>query len=265
MENIKEILQARQNYLLRWKAEKEKAIENAPNGALRICNSSNRTQFYQRMEPSDWNGKYLNEKEFPIAMALAQKDYDRKVIQAIGKELNAIRKFLDTYPIIKAEQVYEKLHKERQKIVNPIQVPEQEFVRKWEQVTYEGKGFREDTPEYYTLKGERVRSKSELIIADLLNREGIPYRYECPIFLSGYGRIYPDFTVLNVKKRKEIYWEHLGMMDDPVYVEMALKKLATYEKNGFFPGDKLILTCETKTLPLNQKQVLHLIQQYLRD
>lgn len=263
MENIKEILQTRQSYLLQLKVDKEKEISNAPDGTLRICNSGNRTQFYQRLEPSDFNGKYMNEKEFPIVKSLAQKDYDRKILRAIEKELDAIKKFSNAYPATTAEQVYETLHKERQKLVKPIQESEEEFVRKWESVTYEGKGFQDDAPEFYTMKGERVRSKSELIIADLLKREGIPYRYEYPIYLNGCGRVYPDFTVLNVKSRREIHWEHFGMMDDPVYAEKALKKITTYESNGIFPGDRLILTYETKSMPISQKQIQRMIQHYL--
>ena len=68
---------------------------------------------------------------------------------------------------------------------------------------------------FYTSKGERVRSKSEVIIADVLNREGVPYRYEYPIYIKGIGKIYPDFTVLNIGIRKEMIWDHFGMMDDP--------------------------------------------------
>jgi len=178
MENIKETLQIRQNELLQWKAEKEKSIANAPEGTLRISSSGKRTQFYQRLESTDCNGKYLNEKEFPIAKALAQKDYDKKVLLAVDKELSVIKKFTDAYLETKAEQVFEKLHKERQKLVNPICESDEEFLRKWEGIPYEGKGFQEDAPAFYTMKGERVRSKSELIIADFLKREGIPYRYE---------------------------------------------------------------------------------------
>ncbi len=263
MENIKEILQNRQSELLQWKAEKEKAIANAPTGTLRICNSGNRTQFYQRMEPRDLNGRYINEKERPLAQTLAQKDYDKKVLRSIEKEINAIEKFFAACPTVKAEQVYERMHKERQKLVNPIQETEEEFVRRWEKVVYQGKDFCEDMPEFYTMKGEKVRSKSEVIIADMLNREGIPYRYECPVNLKGYGMVYPDFTVLNVKCRREIHWEHLGMMDDPAYVERALQKIATYEKNGIYPGNGLILTYESKNMPINQKQILRIIKQYL--
>lgn len=69
-----------------------------------------------------------------------------------------------------------------------------------------------------------------MIIADLLNKEGIPYRYEYPIQLNGVGWIYPDFTVLNVRLRKEYYWEHLGMMDDYSYAEKALQKISSYEQ-----------------------------------
>ena len=127
-----------------------------------------------------------------------------------------------------------------------------------------GKEFSEIAPEFYTTNGERVRSKSEIIIADLLTKEGIPYRYECPIYLIGIGRIYPDFTVLNIRNRKEFLWEHFGMMDDPVYAENAIHKIRLYEQNGFFPGENLILTYESKKTPINQKILMNLIDKYLK-
>ena len=53
------------------------------------------------------------------------------------------------------------------------------------------------------------------------------------------------------------------MMDDPVYVEAAIKKIVTYEQNGIFPGEKLICTYETRKNPINQKVVKSLIEHYL--
>lgn len=141
---------------------------------------------------------------------------------------------------------------------------DEQYIHNWEGVVYQGKGFDDTTPEIYTAKGEGVRSKSEVIIADILNQEGIPYRYEYPLQLKGWGRVYPDFTVLNVRERKEIYWEHLGMMDDPNYVENALQKLALYQQNGIFSGKNLILTYETKKTPVNQKAVRLMIEEYLK-
>ena len=54
------------------------------------------------------------------------------------------------------------------------------------------------------------------------------------------------------------------MMDDPVYVEKALKKIAVYEQNGIFPGENLILTYETRMTPIRQKLIAFMIQHYLK-
>lgn len=264
MEQIKNLLEAREKYLLRLKQEKEKALKMAPEGSLRLSVRGKKTQYYQRNNPKDFNGTYICEKDVGLAQKLAQKDYDQKVLSGIEKELNVIRKYLSDYPATNIEQLYEKLHKERRKLVNPIIEPEEQYIYNWENVTYQGKEFDEDMPEIYTARGERVRSKSEVIIADILYGEGIPYRYEYPIQLKEWGRVYPDFTVLNIRKRKEIYWEHLGMMDDSGYVENALQKIALYEQNGIFPGENLILTYETKKNPINQKIVRLMIWQYLK-
>lgn len=264
MEEIKKKLEKRRDQLQKWKREKEKSLMNVPEGALRVCCHGNRVQYYRRKDPKDLNGVYLKEKELSVARKLAQKDYDRKVLQAAQKELDAIEKYFASYPKIQVEQVYEKLHPERRKLIKAVQMSEEEFVKQWQSVEYKGKYFKDNIPELYTVREERVRSKSELIIADLLNKEKIPYRYECPILLSGLGTVYPDFTVLNVKRRKELYWEHLGMMDDPEYVENALQKIAMYEENGIFPGESLILTYETRLNPISPKIVNLIISQYLK-
>ena len=103
-----------------------------------------------------------------------------------------------------------------------------------------------------------------MIIADMLEREGIPYHYEYPLKLKGWGIVYPDFTILHTGKTQEIFWEHLGLMDHPDYAESAIQKIATYEKNGIYPGENLILTFETRKTPLNRKMVQRLIERYFK-
>lgn len=264
MEQIRSLLEEREKKLLQIKNEKEKALKKVPEGSLRVCVRGKKAQYYHRNDPKDFNGVYIPRKNIALAQKLAQKDYDKKVLCAAEKELGAITKYFVSYPAKNVEQIYQDLHKERRKLVMPIMESDEEYIQKWEQVEFQGKEFYETNAEFYTAKGERVRSKSELIIADLLKKEDIPYRYECPIQMNGLGRVYPDFTVLNVKERKEIYWEHLGMMDDPAYVEKAVKKIATYEKNGIFPGDNLILTYETRINPIDQKLIRLMIQRYLK-
>jgi hypothetical protein len=55
------------------------------------------------------------------------------------------------------------------------------------------------------------------------------------------------------------------MMDDPAYAEKAIKKIETYEKNGIYTGKKLILTYETRKIPLNPKIVKELLETYLKQ
>ena len=100
-----------------------------------------------------------------------------------------------------------------------------------------------------------VRSKSELIIANILykNREMLKYKYERPLELMierHTQTIYPDFTILNVRTGKLVYWEHAGRMDDPRYAANFVKKINTYIDNEIIPGKDLIVTYETVNSPI---------------
>ena len=94
--------------------------------------------------------------------------------------------------------------------------------------------------------------------------DNIPYRYEYPLYLEGYGKIHPDFMALNVNTRTVFYWEHMGMMDDTEYVENAIRRIEAYEKNDIFPGENLILTYETQRHPMSPRVIEQKIRKYLQ-
>ncbi len=75
--------------------------------------------------------------------------------------------------------------------------------------------------------------------------------------------IHPDFMCLKLKNRKEFFWEHFGMMDNPEYAEQAVQKLNLYALNGFFPGKNLIITSETGHQPISTKVVEKTIKEFL--
>lgn len=86
------------------------------------------------------------------------------------------------------------------------------------------------------LTGDMVRSKSEVIIANLLHERGIEMRYEKPLYASDGTMYLPDFTLL--WRGEEFYWEHLGRLDLPDYKKKWEIKQAWYEKH--FSGQLLI-------------------------
>ena len=107
-------------------------------------------------------------------------------------------------------------------------------------------------------------AKSQKILADYFYRHNILYQYERPLYLKGYGTVYPDFTFLSKKTRKEIYWEHFGKMDLPEYAKNAADKLHMYARNGIYPGDRLITTYETMEQPLDTAIVQKLITYHFK-
>ena len=265
MQDIFNKLLARKDHLQKLITQTEKQLINIPEGNLRIVSNhsvSKKPRYYLRTNPANPTGTYIKEKDKDIIYKLAQKDYNQRLLESAHNELTAINKYLSHYPNINVEQVYEHLHQERQKLITPIQITNEEYIKNWLAYEYNQKEFDDNAPELYTEKNERVRSKSEVIIADALNRAGIPYRYECPLKLARGIIMHPDFTLLHVNRRKNIYWEHLGMMDDETYAESAINKLSLYLKNGISLGDNLILTFETKNIPLTHKMIDTMIKNH---
>ena len=70
------------------------------------------------------------------------------------------------------------MNKARQLLVTPIEPTWDQLLTKWYEEEYQGKEFKEGTPLILTEKGERVRSKSEKILADYFYRKNILYKYE---------------------------------------------------------------------------------------
>ena len=253
-------LEERSRYLEQMAKMARKELARAPAGTLRITSGGNRPRYYYREKPADRTGRYMREEEMKLAAALAQKDYAGRVLQAAEAELGAIRRYRRAFPSVAADDVFASLPRARQELVIPYAEPDDVFVNRWMSVVYDGKtGYGEGQAQFRTERGEMVRSKSELIIADTLLRQGVPYRYEYPVYLEGMGTVYPDFTCLNVRLRREILWEHRGLMDDPDYAEKAVRKEHAYLRNGYMPGERLLITSETLRCPLDAGQVRELI------
>ena len=101
-------------------------------------------------------------------------------------------------------------------------------------VPYNGT-FLEEGLIHRTTRGELVRSKSEVIIANILDGFGVPYSYEQP-FMAPDGSVrYPDFTVDDAESGRRLLIEHLGMMDRPDYVFRWSAKERWYRDAGVMP------------------------------
>ncbi len=243
--------------------ERENALREAPAGTLRIALKGQYLQYYQRVFSSDILGTYLNRDQNSLVAALAQKDYDSRLICELKAEIKALDRIIDEYRPERIDEIYRSLHDCRKPLIRPARLPDEDYVKRWMSVEYEKKAFEENAPDYFTANGERVRSKSEILIADALSRHNISYRYEYPIHIRGLGTVHPDFFCLNVRKRQAYVWEHNGMMSDSDYADYAINKIEKYELTGYYPGENLILSFETDSRPLSSRIIECNINSYL--
>ncbi len=205
---------------------------------------------------------YAGKEKSKLIQGLVQRDY----ALAVDKKLIELRKrlvrFISNYDISKLSALYENLPDARKDIVVPILEPEDVFIGNW---MSNHPGQQNSFPEdgiYQTNRGDLVRSKSEKIIADTLEKYKIPYQYE-PMLELGYNTVYPDFVALNVRTRKTLYWEHLGIVSDIEYATKNFKKILNYEKHGYLLGQDLVTTMESTDSPLDVKLVERKIKEFL--
>lgn len=265
-DQLRTAIRSRIKYLEQVIAEKEKALVNAPKGYLKGSIHANETtfQYCWRKNYTTDKWKYIRKSEISRAAKLAQRTYDEKILLEAKKELRVLKEVdaLSGGGRASVEELYFALPESFQRLIKPVEEPLNQFYRKWRSIQYTPKTFsEEDHSNFRTLLGERVRSKSEKDIANTLTLNNIPYFYEKPIVLKGYGTVWPDLTLLDFVNRREVYWEHEGLMDDRDYRDSAVRKTACYQKNGFYQGRQLIITQETSRTPLDSDLLETLVGQ----
>lgn len=246
------------------KEQVSKSLAKKPDGCLQIHKKNNGFEYYYRASPNQKNGTYISKKNMDYIRALAQKSYDQKFEAALScfeKAMDSSWDYSSMHPFYQYfAGVFEDLSPARQELVTPYVMPDKMYVKAWQSVEYIGKPFKDGTPVIKTHRGERVRSKSEKMIADQLLVMGLPYRYEYPILTKGLGKVYIDFTLLDIWNRKNVLYEHFGRMQDQDYCNRNLIKLEVYEEEGWHLGEGFLFAMESDEHIINMDHFENLIK-----
>lgn len=264
MNNYNNEFITRRNYLQSLKAKVLTSFKDKPEGLLRASMCHGVKQFYLRKNKADKTGTYIKVKDRNIAVALAQRDFNAQLLNEIDIELAALENYIGIVSAHPCERAITKKKNIEELIQKPC-LTNREFIEHWLSSEYERLPFDNSSQFYYSNRDDKMRSKSEVLIANMLYDSGIPFLYEKP-FRTKNGRIlHPDFTLLNLKTRQEIIWEHLGLMSDSDYQMNASMKIRQYEASGYFIGHGLIITFETTNTPFNNRDINQLISQLKDD
>jgi ATP-dependent exoDNAse (exonuclease V) alpha subunit len=135
-------------------------------------------------------------------------------------------------------------------------------------ISIDGRFFEEHLI-HRTERGEMVRSKSEVIIADHLAHRGVEYAYEQSLTIDGVTK-YPDFTIEDMESGENFYWEHCGMLHVPSYRRRWEDKLAWYRTNGILPHEEgrgsrgtLIITRDEANGSIDSSRITQVLEQVL--
>lgn len=249
-------------YLMNIIRKAELTLSTAPEGSIYLQQSNNSTQYFRRINNCR---KYIPKEDKKLIAELCSKKYSQIILKAAKQELNLIEDFMEKRNENVIKDIFSELSSSISDYIVPFDLPDKCFVRDWKNASFKTKGIEDDERIILTSNNIRVRSKSEAIIADLLNSHNIPYRYESQLILSSgiSNRIlffYPDFTILVPRTREELIWEHFGLMDNPSYVSNVIAKINIYSQNGYVLGKNLVCTFENKENPLQSSTVERIIK-----
>lgn len=254
----------RKEYLEGLKRQLEQEMANFPEGNLRVCNDRGVARYFHVTNQNDTRGEYIPKENMDLPCQLAQKDYDKKLYKRVLAELADMNRYLARHSADELAQVYTDMNTYRKELIIPKAISDEQFAKEWEKENYNTNPYYPEQKVYPTKKDEMVRSKSEVMLADMYCEMGIPYRYEAELVMKNGKKRYPDFTLLKIGTREVIYHEHLGLMDDEEYREANFEKLEEYRKHGIYVGKNLILTYEAEGHYLNIKDVKKYVKEIFK-
>ncbi|MBP5492112.1 MAG: hypothetical protein J6Y08_04645 [Clostridiales bacterium] len=258
-----ESLKKRRDILRTCIALSEKGVKIDVQGHLEISDKGKKCDYYHVQIIGSKHGRYIPKGKLSTAIALAQRDYFDRTLLRMKKELHSLEQYIQLVENGTVEDVYSRMCPARQKLVKPLIVSDEMLAQRWLQGAFNQSEYMPEKKIYPTKKGDMVRSKSEVLFADLYLDMGIPYRYEPVIVMKNGHALSPDFSLWDTKRRQEIYHEHFGLMDDPDYRRNALKKIDEYRQNGIYIGKNLITTFEGDGAILNMKEIRAMIEELL--
>ena len=247
------------SYLEKQSVMKEK-------GSLVVCESTKAVNTYKVSE--DGRREYLGKDRQEEIRTLAKKAHYTKMLSAARKERDQIEKCIKILNsgkgITDIDDVYPSLNKVIRRTEGPFAITDDGYVSKWLKKYNALRDRKELNGQNKTLKGEYVKSKSEVIIADRLTYYGVPYVYEVTTAAEDYWDVRsPDFLILNKRTREEFFWEHLGKMGDPQYAARNQIKMEQFAKQGIIMGKNLIVSFECGERPLSTEYVDSVIKALL--
>lgn len=242
----------------------KKLLASMPRGILRYTNKKNEVQFFRRRNKKDINGVYITSKDVKTPQELAQKKYLDSLIKTAENDLKKIQKAIGLIESVETEGAIEgkDLPDILAKIVTPVIVSDEDYAKEWmsqRSPVFDAFG----NPDVPTQLGFNVKSKSEGMVIDTAVYYGIPIKYEPELTLPDGSYFRPDFVILDLSDRSEIFIEHFGCIDSDAYRDEMCEKINKYARNGIVLGKNFLATFETGRVKFDRETIAGMLKERL--
>jgi hypothetical protein len=222
-------------------------ISQLPSGSLSVVMRGEKKTFFQVEKIQGKRVRKSINRNADKIHELARKRYLETKIEMLNKNMGAMKLFCREYEEVSFENILQKIPKSIHK--ECISKPKDD----WSAQPYQQSTYLPEKKIHTTSGGIKVRSKSEILIAEKFHQYEIPFRYEQVLKINEI-EFAPDFTIL-AKDNSLIYWEHCGLTNDSKYLNYHKWKLSIYEDCGIVPWKNLIVTYDDEFGNINMSIV----------
>lgn len=223
--------------------------------------------YYQRQTPE--GRKYLGTGENEIVKSIKKAKYISCELDMINADIKLLTKLLKDYRMISDEAIDRQLPKvyRLQSLDYYENLPDagKEWMRRKEAEKAEYGPWHPEGLIHTVSNGIKVRTKSEMAIAEILLRNGIPFVYELPHVLKNGKIVHTDFTILStIDYKTEILLEHEGSMADPGYRDKHAWRVENYYLSGYVPNVNIFFTYDGMNGSVDGESIQRIVDGWLR-
>ena len=231
--NFLEKAKAQLDYIRRLYSQAKSDISVMPEGSLIQKKAKGHTYFYAHR-----NGKLLSLQDDPkLRQLFVEKQWLKTELCNIEKDIPVLERLLRDYTPL---------------FPNPLQ---------WELLEAEQNAYRKEERRHY-YKGVYFRSKSEVVVAMVLESHGLEFKYETELRVKGRN-IYPDFVIRRKSDGKIFIWEHFGIIFSDEYRQKMYRRLEELHEAGFNIWDNLLMSFDSEDGSIDVDFVERMVKLYL--
>lgn len=223
------------------------AMNRMPEGRLGVKNIRGKWRYYH-IDEKTRKQTYIPKTQLELIHQLKQKRWIKKAIKIMEKNLKFQEEILKHYEPYDHHYLQKLLpQSDSDKILEEYEYDVLPDLDKWAATPYRKNPYHPEELRHTTSFGLKVRSKSEMMIAELLHGLKIPFHYDAAIRIVDTNHNekfkYVDFLI-KLPHGGFIVWEHMGMFVKETYREDQFKKLTEYFFNNIYMGKNLIITMD---------------------